>query len=81
MERMTDLESAGGGIFLKDFSACLRVRSTRDDSSWTGQIKRRIIGGDKLRYAMCVPSKANIGKLDNPARLKINHQAETEPGV
>jgi len=30
---------------------------------------------------MSVPSKANIDKLDNPARLKINHQAETEPGV
>jgi hypothetical protein len=28
-----------------------------------------------------VPSKANIDKLDNPARLKINHQAGTEPGV
>jgi len=27
------------------------------------------------------PSKANIDKLDNPARLKINHQAETEPSV
>jgi len=27
------------------------------------------------------PSKAVIGKLDNPARLKINHQAGTEPGV
>jgi len=30
---------------------------------------------------MSVPSKANIGKLDNPARLTINHQAVTEPGV
>jgi hypothetical protein len=27
------------------------------------------------------PRKANIGKRDNPARLKINHQAATEPGV
>ena len=32
-------------------------------------------------YNMCVPSKANIGKLDNPARLKTNNQAVTEPGV
>ena len=30
---------------------------------------------------MSVPSKANVGKLDNPARLKINHQAGTELGV
>jgi len=30
---------------------------------------------------MSVPSKANIVKLDNPARLKTNHQAGTEPGV
>ena len=30
---------------------------------------------------MRVPSKANIGKLDNPARLKTNHQAVTELGV
>jgi hypothetical protein len=30
---------------------------------------------------MSVPSKANIGKPDNPARLKINHQAGTEPVV
>jgi hypothetical protein len=30
---------------------------------------------------MSAPSKAVIGKLDNPARLKINHQAGTEPGV
>ena len=30
---------------------------------------------------MSVPSKANVGKLDNPARLKINHQAGTEPGA
>jgi len=30
---------------------------------------------------MSVPSKANIGKLDNPARLMINHPAVTEPGV
>jgi Zn-dependent peptidase ImmA (M78 family) len=28
-----------------------------------------------------VPSKANIGKLDNPARPKTNHQAGTEPSV
>ena len=30
---------------------------------------------------MSAPSKANIDKLDNPARLKTNHQAGTEPGV
>ena len=30
---------------------------------------------------MSAPSKANVVKLDNPARLKINHQAVTEPGV
>ena len=30
---------------------------------------------------MSAPRKANVGKLENPARLKINHQAETEPGV
>ena len=30
---------------------------------------------------MSVPSKASIGKLGNPAQLKINHQAVTEPGV
>ncbi len=30
---------------------------------------------------MSAPSKANIDKLDNPARLKINNQAVTEPGV
>ena len=30
---------------------------------------------------MRVPSKANVGKLDNPARSKINHQAVTEPSV
>jgi hypothetical protein len=30
---------------------------------------------------MSVPSKANIDKLDNPARPKTNHQAETEPSV
>jgi len=30
---------------------------------------------------MGVPSKANIDKLDNPARLKTNHQAVTEPSV
>ena len=32
-------------------------------------------------YNMGVPSNANIDKLDNPARLKTNHQAVTEPGV
>jgi len=42
----------------------------------------KMLGGvAELRYKMCVPSKANIDKLDNPARLKINHQAGTEPGV
>ena len=30
---------------------------------------------------MSAPSKANIGKLDNPARLKVNRRAETEPSV
>ncbi len=30
---------------------------------------------------MSVPRKANIDKLDNPARLKTNHHAVTEPGV
>lgn len=30
---------------------------------------------------MSVPSKANVGKPDNPARSKINHQAGTELGV
>ncbi len=35
----------------------------------------------KKELTMSVPSKANIGKLDNPARLKINHQAVTAPGV
>jgi hypothetical protein len=30
---------------------------------------------------MGAPSKANIDKLDNPARLKTNHQAGTELGV
>ena len=30
---------------------------------------------------MSVPSKANIDKLDNPARPKTNHQAGTEPSV
>ena len=30
---------------------------------------------------MSAPSKANIVKLDNPARLKTSHQTETEPGV
>jgi hypothetical protein len=30
---------------------------------------------------MSVPSKANIGKLDNPARLKANHQVGTELSV
>jgi len=29
---------------------------------------------------MSVPSKANIDKLDNPARPKTNHQAGTELG-
>ncbi len=28
---------------------------------------------------MSAPSKANIGKLDNPARVKANHQHGTEP--
>jgi hypothetical protein len=30
---------------------------------------------------MGVPSKANIGKLDNPAWLTTNHPAVTELGV
>jgi len=30
---------------------------------------------------MSVPSKANIDKLDNPARPKANHRAGTELGV
>ena len=30
---------------------------------------------------MSAPSKANVDKLDNPARLKANHRAGTEPGV
>jgi len=30
---------------------------------------------------MSVPSKANIDKLDNPARSKTNPQAVTEPSV
>lgn len=30
---------------------------------------------------MSVPSEANVGKLDNPARLKTSHRAVTEPGV
>ena len=30
---------------------------------------------------MSVPSKANIGKLDNPAQLKTNHQTETKLSV
>jgi hypothetical protein len=30
---------------------------------------------------MSAPSKANVGKPDNLARLKINHQAGTEVGV
>ena len=30
---------------------------------------------------MSAPSKANIDKLDNPARPKTNHQAGTEPSV
>ena len=30
---------------------------------------------------MSAPSKDNIVKLDDPERLKINHQAGTEPGV
>jgi hypothetical protein len=30
---------------------------------------------------MSAPSKANVDKLVNPARLKTNHQAGTEPGV
>jgi len=34
-----------------------------------------------MELIMSVPSKANIDKLDNPARLTTNHQAVTEPGV
>ena len=30
---------------------------------------------------MSVPSKANIGKPENPARSKTNHQVGTEPSV
>ena len=30
---------------------------------------------------MGVPSKANIGKPDNPARLETNHQVGTELSV
>ena len=30
---------------------------------------------------MSVPSKANIDKLDNPARPKTNHRSVTEPSV
>ena len=44
-------------------------------------LEKRLSGVAELRYIMGVPSKANIDKLDNPARLKINHQAGTEPGV
>jgi len=40
---------------------------------WPGKMENGV--------TMSVPSKANIGKLDNPARLKINHQAVTAPGV
>ncbi len=40
---------------------------------------------DKLKSSndkrMSVPTKANINKLDNPARPKTNHQAGTELGV
>ena len=28
---------------------------------------------------MSAPSKADIGKLDNPAQAKANHQSGTEP--
>lgn len=35
----------------------------------------------KMEVHMSAPSQAVIGKLDNPARLKTNHQAGTEPGV
>ena len=44
-------------------------------------LEMRLSGVAEQEYAMCVPRKANIDKLDNPARLKINHQAGTEPGV
>jgi hypothetical protein len=33
------------------------------------------------KKVMSAPSKANVGKLDNPARPKTNHQAGTEPSV
>jgi hypothetical protein len=36
-----------------------------------------LVAGSK----MSAPSKANVDKLVNPARLKTNHQAGTEPGV
>jgi hypothetical protein len=46
----------------------------------TFNVQRRI-GRNEDKRNTGVPSKANIGKLDNPARLKINHQAVTEPSV
>jgi len=30
---------------------------------------------------MSAPSKANISKLDNPARVTVNHRHGTEPCV
>ena len=40
-------------------------------------VKYLSLAGD----VMSVPSKANIVKLDNPARPKTSHQAGTEPSV
>jgi len=34
-----------------------------------------------IEYGMSVPSKANIGKPDNLARVRVNHQPGTEPCV
>jgi len=35
----------------------------------------------RKRINMAAPSKANIGKLDNPARVTANHWHGTEPCV
>jgi len=34
-----------------------------------------------VEYWMSVPSKANIGKPDNLARVRVNHRPGTEPCV
>ena len=38
-----------------------------------------VVGGKEIK--MSAPSKANTDKLDNPARLKTNHQAGTKSSV